>query len=137
VPVIVHKATYNQADLQTIVARVIELPGVTQAGPRTDGSGLSVDVSQDAPQSTLDELSTDITVPYDLGTEDMMRFESVSKSNDAPPYWGGAKIKWTSADGVFCSSGFAVLDMITLQQKMMTAGHCKPWGNTFDEFVDG
>jgi hypothetical protein len=136
VPVTVHGADYAEADLQAQVARITELPGVNQAGPKVDGSGLSVKVGRDTPQSTVDALGKMLSVPYELGSKEVSNFDSFNKTNDIAPYWGGSRIVW-QLDGGMCSAGFAVQGIFTGQQTMLTAGHCRPWGNTFDNFTDG
>jgi hypothetical protein len=134
-PVRVHSAAYAEADLVAQAQRVAQLPGVTQTGPKVDGSGLIVKVSSTAPRSTLDALRATVAVPYDLSVKEPSRLGAFNKVNDMAPFWGGARIAWQPTGGM-CSTAFAIKPAGETA-KMLTAGHCRPWGNTFDNFTDG
>lgn len=133
-PVRVHRAAYTEAQLVAQGQRVAQLPGVTQTGPKVDGSGLIVKVSSTAPRSTLDALR-EVVVPYDLSVKEPSRLGAFNKVNDVAPFWGGARIAWQPTGGM-CSTAFAI-KVSGEPAKMLTAGHCRPWGSSFDNFTDG
>jgi hypothetical protein len=134
-PVRVHPAAYTEVDLVAQAQRAAQLPGVTQTGPKVDGSGLLVKVSSTAPRSTLDALRGIVSVPYDLSVKEPARLGAFNKVNDMPSFWGGARIIWQPT-GAMCSTAFAVKPAGE-PAKMLTAGHCRPWGSSFDNFTDG
>ncbi len=136
VPVVLHEAAYAEADLIALAARVSQLDGVTQAGPKPDGSGLIVKVSRNVPSATMSELRATVNIPFSLSYKETSNFGAFSKTDDMAPYWGGARIVWKPS-GAMCSSGFAIRLLATGERKMLTAGHCLPWGSTFDVFTDG
>jgi len=131
----VYSAKYSEDDLLAQAQRITPLTGVTQTGPKVDGSGLSIKVSARTPQSTLELLKSSLKVPYDLSVKEPSHFDAFNKTNDIAPFWGGARIIWQPT-GAMCSDGFAVKPSGE-PAKLITAGHCTPWGSTFDNFTDG
>ncbi len=103
-------ARFSLRQLESEARRVAKAEGVTAVAPKADGSGLIVSVAQRSAARAADA-ATDVPVT----AEEVARPAALSRGNDSPPYWGGAR--WNG-----CSNGFAI--RIAGVSKMLSAGHC-------------
>lgn len=106
-PVKFFPAKYSQKTLRAEAGRLATQEGVTTVAPKSDGSGLIVAGTDSASSEALWS-----SVPVE---RTVMSPEPISRGNDSPPYWGGAR--WGG-----CSTGFAVWHAGVT--KMLSAGHC-------------
>jgi hypothetical protein len=123
-------AAFSKRELDAEAQRLMHLPRASQVAPSAaitaiaplpDASGLrvSVDGSVDAARHVRAVATAAVPVTIQPGVAPHQTF---GRSNDSPPYWGGAVWK-KSMNGIgICSTGFAITH--GGQTTMLSAGHC-------------
>ncbi|MFF5078287.1 hypothetical protein ACFY36_14640 [Actinoplanes sp. NPDC000266] len=127
-PVGVRPAAYSRVDLDRAAERVLAATaetGVNSVAASGDGSGLRVTWSGRAVSRTaLSQAGRDARVPVTLVEQAPAEF--MTRGNDGPPWWGGARVHTTLA-GYFkkaCTSGFGVRDRFGAAEWLVSAAHC-------------
>lgn len=93
-----------------------------------DGSGLVLAAHPAAgvqASASLMALSGRVDVPLSVRHEEPLR--DVSRQDDSPPWWGGART-WNQTAGSLCTSGFGVRDAAN-RRYLLTAEHCGQVGH--------
>ena len=141
VSVNVSDARYSRVEIENEAMRLMDLASerpalrIVSAQPLPGFAGLLVTVDGDT-----EEVSGDPVVDADgaviktiVSGSGPMYF---SRTNDSPPWWGGARVKIGNAFG--CSTGFSVKKQFlwSVKRYMLTAGHCALHQNG-NPFTDG
>ncbi len=138
VPVRVAAAAHSQAEI-TAAARAVRAwldthPGSGIHGVKSpgDGSGLVLAAHPGATARAADvaSLRAEAGVPLTVLHEEPMA--DVSRQDDSPPWWGGART-WNQTASTLCTSGFGVRDAAN-QRYILTAEHC---GQVGSRIADG
>ncbi|MFJ6671862.1 hypothetical protein ACIQMJ_12210 [Actinosynnema sp. NPDC091369] len=125
----VERAAHSEAELSAAAAEVRQwldthpdsgFHGVKSPG---DGSGLVLAAHPGVGAATatgLAMLGERVDVPLAVRHEEPLR--EVSRQNDSPPWWGGART-WNQTASSLCTSGFGVRDGSN-RRYLLTAEHC-------------
>ena len=125
----VEAAAHSEAELSAAAAEVRQWldanPGSGFHGVKSpgDGSGLVLAAHPQAGAQAaagLAALDRQVEVPLTVRHEEPLR--EVSRQNDSPPWWGGART-WNQTAGSLCTSGFGVRDSAN-RRYLLTAEHC-------------
>ncbi|MFI7679197.1 hypothetical protein [Actinophytocola sp. NPDC049390] len=138
VPVRVAAAAHSEAE---IAAAAREVQAWLDANPGTgihgvkspgDGSGLVLAAHPGVATRAADvaTLRAAAGVPLTVLHEEPMT--DVSRQDDSPPWWGGART-WNQTASTLCTSGFGVRDAAN-QRYILTAEHC---GQVGSRIADG
>lgn len=125
VPVTIGEAKYSRAELY---AAAEQLRNYTSAGDINtlkdpgDGSRLVVSVPLTKSESSIAAVEQALPL-VNIETEFVYeeKMETISRTNDSPPWSGGAQIV-NSSLGASCTSGFGVI--VDGRPALLTAGHC-------------
>ncbi|MDG4826922.1 S1 family peptidase [Asanoa sp. WMMD1127] len=125
-PVRVYQAAYSDEELRAEAARWIASGLVSDAYPKADGSGVTVEVAGAAAVQLPGGARTTYTMRYGQGPVVPLEGEPATASTfyrqqDTSPYWGGAQFR--RPGNWVCTTGFAVTDNEGYPG-MLTAGHC-------------
>jgi hypothetical protein len=116
VKVAFHPAAYTHEELVKQARQLVTRPGVYEAAPAIDGSGLTATVGSDTAVSGL-RVASAVPLTVTVGQRPEPMF---SRQADISPYFGGSR--WLSNTGGSCSTGIPlhIGDALAMQ----TAGHC-------------
>jgi hypothetical protein len=101
-------------------------PGLVQAAPKPDGSGLNVMVTRATPARDRAAMRAASPVPLTITTGTPLQL-TATRQADVSPYWGGSRYQNT-VTGDYCSNGFALAKTPSVYE--LTAGHCGANTNT-------
>lgn len=132
-PTRVARADHSQDELDAAADAINgwldEHPGSAVYGVKSpgDGSGLVLVARPGvaAPASEVAALRAEAGVPLTVRHEEPM--SEVSRQNDSPPWWGGART-WNQTASTLCTSGFGVRDGAN-RRYLLTAEHCGQVGH--------
>ncbi|GAB1511216.1 chymotrypsin family serine protease [Actinophytocola sp. KF-1] len=138
VPVRVARAAYSRTEIAAAAADARAWmdahPGAGVYGVKSpgDGSGLVLAAYPGAATRAADvaALRAVTGVPVTVRAEAPMT--DVSRQDDAPPWWGGART-WNQTESTLCTSGFGVRDGAN-RRYLLTAEHC---GQVGSRIADG
>ncbi|MGB3439822.1 MAG: hypothetical protein WBA97_13830 [Actinophytocola sp.] len=133
VPVRVAAAAYSQAEIAAAAGEVRAWldanPGTGIHGVKSpgDGSGLVLAAHPGVTTRSADMamLRAAAGVPLTVRQEEPMT--DVSRQDDSPPWWGGART-WNQTASTLCTSGFGVRDNAN-RRYILTAEHCGQVGS--------
>lgn len=125
----VEVSSYRAAELDEISALLeeIEIPEGTAFGGAYDAEADLYVLAGNVPESSVAEKLRGRRYVYTFNESDNVG--RLSRSSDASPHSGGAKIWNTSQNDSQCSSGFSVRSGST--HRMLTAAHCGNLNNNF------
>jgi hypothetical protein len=132
VPVVVAAAAHSETELAAAAREVRAWldanPGTGIHGVKSpgDGSGLVLAAYPGARTADLPAVG----VPLTVRTEEPLT--DVSRQDDSPPWWGGART-WNQTASTLCTSGFGVRDNAN-RRYLLTAEHC---GQVGSRIADG
>ena len=113
-----HRAAFSQRTLVTAAQRLAAIPGIADAAPKADGSGLAVRVisaaTGKAATAKAVRVASGIPLTITTGQQSQAAF---GRQLDNPPFSGGSR--YSSPVGL-CSNGFALSGNVD----MLSAGHC-------------
>ncbi|MEV4753660.1 hypothetical protein AB0J86_00880 [Micromonospora sp. NPDC049559] len=118
VPVTFKPAKFSMREMGAEAARLAALPGVASAGPKADGSGVSVTLVRGSESSARATVAGGARLPVDYTVGDRVEL-MLGRQADTTPFWGGARYN-TPVGG--CSTGFAV--SWAGANRIISAGHC-------------
>jgi hypothetical protein len=138
VPVRTARAAYSQAEIAAAAAKarawMDEHPAAGMYGVKSpgDGSGLVLAAYPGTVAAAADigALREETGVPVTVRPEAPMT--DVSRQDDSPPWWGGART-WNQTASTLCTSGFGVRDSAN-RRYLLTAEHC---GQVGSRIADG
>jgi hypothetical protein len=105
------------------------LPGLVQAAPKPNGSGLNVTITRNASARDRAAIRAASPVPLTITTGAPLRLAN-SRQADVSPYWGGSRYETPLGGGRvgLCTNGFALTKPPPATPPPMvyelTAGHC-------------
>jgi hypothetical protein len=129
VPVTFTSARFTERELLAEAKRLGGDAQVLAIGPKVDGSGLHITVSE--PSALRSGLLSTARVPLQVSTKG--RPQLASRQNDSMPYYGGARYT-NMTTGAGCTTGWGLFIPGEIQNPMLTAGHC---GNDGEGAMDG
>lgn len=134
VPTRVARAAHSQRELDA-AAEAVQVwlaanPGTTVHGVKSPGDGSGLVLA--ARPGTAARATADAAVLREAaGVPLTVRFEEpmaeVSRQDDSPPWWGGART-WNQTASTICTSGFGVRDGAN-RRYLLTAEHCGQVGH--------